>query len=119
MALIWFNDGSQGILQHDLYPLTYYGYGQEYFGSYRGMRFRIARDPLVAVNLEPEEKRAEGATLVVTIWPEPLSFADTPEEKKVTKVFGYSEEELNKIGPYLNEYYQQHKDEWPEPSHAL
>ncbi len=116
MGVIWFNDGSNGILQHDLFPLTHYEYGEAYFGSYRGMRFRVAREPLENVHYTPVEKRSE-ATLQVTVWKGPYSYNATPKEERVVRDFAFTEEGLDEIGPYLNQYYQEHKSEM-EDVHA-
>lgn len=112
MAIIWFNDGSDGILQRELFPISHYEYGEAYYGSYRGMRYRIAREPLENVHFTPVDKRGPGVLRVI-IWPEPYCFEKTPEEKKVAKDFEFSQEGLNGIGAYLNEYYQEHLGEWP------
>ncbi|MDD6692019.1 MAG: hypothetical protein PUE63_09325 [Lachnospiraceae bacterium] len=112
MAIIWFNDGSQGILQRELFPISHYEYGEPYFGSYRGMRFRIAREPLENVHFTPADKRGP-AVLRVVIWPEPYSYEKTEEEKKVTKDFAFTKEGLDEVGPYLNAYYEEHREEWP------
>ena len=41
----------------DSYGLTWYEHAQPYFGSHRGMRFRIARDPMDDVALAPADKK--------------------------------------------------------------
>ena len=41
----------------DSYGLTWYEHAQPYYGSHRGMRFRIARDPMDDVALAPPDKK--------------------------------------------------------------
>ena len=107
MAIIQFDDGEQGILEKNLHSLVYYEYGEAYFGSYRGMRYRVAREPLSNVHFVPPAKR-DPAVLRVTIWPEPFGYASTPGEEKTVKDFEFSEEGLAQITPYLNAYHEEH-----------
>ncbi len=96
----------------DLFSLTHYEYGEAYFGSYRGMRFRIAREPLENVHFTPADKRGE-ATLRVAVWPEPESYRAAPEESKTIRDFPVTEEGLQQAADYLNEYHDSHPELWP------
>ncbi len=95
----------------DVFSLIHYEYGEAYFGSDRGMRFRIAREPLENVHFTPAEKRG-AATLQVTVWPEPDSYRTAPEESKVRKDFPVTEEGLQQAVDYLNEYHDSHPELW-------
>lgn len=115
MSLIWFDDGSEGILRRELFPLSHYEYGEAFFGSYRGMRYRIAREPLENVHFTPPDKRSP-ATIRVTTWPEPFSFSKTPDDQKVIKDFDYDQanpedDVLDRVTTYLNQYWKDHT--WP------
>ena len=118
MALIWWDDGSQGILKRELFSLGHYEYGEAFFGSYRGMRYRVAREPLENVHFTPPDKRAP-AVIRVSIWPEPYAYAKAPKEQIVTKDFDYDQtnpddDVLDKVTAYLNEYWKSHAADWPE-----
>ena len=39
------------------FNLMHYEYGEAYFGSHKGMRFRLARDPLANVKFVPVDQR--------------------------------------------------------------
>ena len=107
MAIIQFDDGSEGILEKNLHSLVYYEYGEAYFGSYRGMRYRIAREPLANVHFISPSKR-DPAVLKVTIWPGPYNYSATPDELKTDREFEFSEDGLAQITPYLNSFFQEH-----------
>lgn len=85
----------------DLLSIGYYEYGQAFYGSYKGMRYRVAREPLENVRYIPIEKR-DKASLRVYIWPEPYSFEKTDENLKEFKDFDYSKEALTEIVAWLN-----------------
>ena len=59
---------------------------QAFFGSFRGMRYRIAK---------------EGDELIVSIWPEPFAWAYTPEEEKEQASFPFSEEGYEQAKDFL------------------
>lgn len=101
------------IVLKDLFSLTHYEYGEAYYGSDRGMRFRVAREPLANVHFTPVEKRGE-ASLRVTIWPEPDSYRTAPPEEKTVKDFPVTEEGLAAAVAYLNAYHEEHPELWPE-----
>ena len=60
----------------------HYEYGEAFFGSYKGMRYRLAREPLENVKFTPPDKRGP-ATLLATVWPEPYSYSQEGLEKAV------------------------------------
>lgn len=101
----------------DLFSLTHYEYGEAYYGSYQGMRFRVAREPLENVHYTPAEKRGE-ATLRVVVWPEPEGYRSAPEQVKVAKDFPVTEEGLQQATDYLNEYHESHLELWPQKRHG-
>ena len=86
----------------DLYPLTFYEYGEAYFGSSEGIRFRIAREPLENVHYTPPEKRGP-AVLRASAWPEPMSYASADRARMLEKDFPVSEEGLVEICAWLGE----------------
>lgn len=96
--------------EKDLFSLAHYEYGEAYFGSERGMRFRVAREPLENVHFTPVDKRGP-ATLRVTVWPEPDSWQSAPEGSKTVKDFPFTDEGLQQIIAYLNQYHREHFEE--------
>ena len=69
--------------------------------SYGGMRYQIEQVE------EGEEKK-----LRATVWPEPFCYEKTPEKKKETKLFVYTEEGLDEAYQWLCEKYQEEKPRW-------
>ena len=99
------------ILNKDSYGLTWYEHAQPYFGSHRGMRFRIARDPMEDVALVPADKKGD-AEFEVIIWPEPFSFEATAEDKKTSQKFPFTTEGKEEMIAWLNEQYENRLEEW-------
>lgn len=86
----------------DLFPIEHYEYGEAYFGSLCGMRFRVARDPLESVHsTAPEERGA--CTLRVSVWPEPDSYRTAPQETITSKDFPFTQAGLEAAAAWLNE----------------
>ncbi len=99
------------IKEKDFYHINYYEYGKAFLGSYKGMRFRLARSPLENVFFKSKEEKAAGV-LVATIWPEPFSYDMTPDEEKVSKEFPFTEEGKVAAVDWFNEQYDAHEEEW-------
>ncbi len=93
------------------FNLMHYEYGEAYFGSHKGMRYRLARDPLKNVKFDPPEKR-DPATLMATVWPEPYSYGATDKSLMVSEHFEVSQEGLEKAVEWINEQYDSRKSEW-------
>lgn len=85
-----------------LYGITYYEYGEAYFGSCGPIRFRVARDPLKNVHFIPADKRGE-CVLRATVWPSPFSYAATSDEQKESRDFDFTQEGLEQAVAWLNE----------------
>ena len=99
------------ILNKSSYGLTWYEHAQPYFGSHRGMRYRIARDPMEDVALTPPDKKGE-AEFEIIIWPEPLCFECTPEEQKESARFPFTMEGKEQMIDWLNKQYEDRYEEW-------
>ncbi len=93
------------------FPLSHYEYGEAYCGSYKGMRYRLAREPLENVKFTPLDKRGP-ATLMATVWPEPNSYAHTDDSLKTTENFEVSQEGLEKAVQWINDQYTSRESEW-------
>lgn len=99
------------------YHINYYLYGKAFKGSYQGMRFRLARNPLENVFFKPKEVQNAG-TLMATVWPEPFSYENTDDEKKLTKEFSFSEDGKLAAVDWFNEQYESRKEEWDAAKHT-
>ncbi len=93
------------------FNLTHYEYGEAYFGSHKGMRYRLAREPLENVFFVKKEDRAP-ATLMATVWPEPYAYGKTDKSLMTSENFEVSQEGLEKAVEWINEQYSSRIDEW-------
>ena len=57
-------------------------------GSYKGMRYRLKKEAAPCGDQEEEnDEKKEQEVIRAVIWPEPFSFASTPDEKKSRRTF--------------------------------
>lgn len=89
------------IERKSIFTFRYFDYGEAFHGSYRGMRYRIAREPLENVVFKKEDEKGN-PTIRVYHWKEPFAFDKTSEEDKSVKDFPYSEEGVCEAIDYLN-----------------
>ncbi len=101
------------ITDQDLLGFSHYRYGLPFFGSFRGMRYRVERDPLKDPEDEEEKKKTVPA-LLLTLWPEPFSFDASKEEERESFRFSFSEEGFSELVRCLNENYVNRKAFWEE-----
>ncbi|SFC43844.1 hypothetical protein [Butyrivibrio sp. YAB3001] len=87
------------------FNLSHYEYGEAFFGSYKGMRYRLAREPLENVKFTPIDKRGP-ATLMATVWPEPNSYGQTDKSLMTSEHFEVSQEGLENAVKWINEQYE-------------
>ena len=106
---------NETIDRKEFFGLNHYRYGEAYFGSCNGMRYRLAADPLR--RLKPDEA-PDGLNLLATVWPEPYSYAATEEEKRSSRQFSFSEEGLTEAVNWLNAQYLEQKERWQEAKEA-
>ncbi len=109
----------------DLFNVNFYK-KEVFYGSDRGMHYRLSREEVsaapagspaaaedgcaapeansgVSSNAQaPEEAPATRTVFRLITWPGPYNFAHTPEEKKKTKEFPFSNDALTEIADYLN-----------------
>ncbi|MGI5930969.1 MAG: hypothetical protein ACOX8G_00370 [Eubacterium sp.] len=109
----------------DLFNVNFYK-KEVFYGSDRGMHYRLSREEVSAApaaspaaaedgsaapeadsgassNAQaPEEAPATRTVFRLITWPGPYNFAHTPEEKKKTKEFPFSNDALTEIADYLN-----------------
>lgn len=94
--------------KHTFFNLMHYEYGEAFFGSYKGMRYRLAREPLENVKFVPLDKR-EPASLMATVWPEPYAYGHTDKSLMNTAFFEITEEGLEEAVKWFNEQYESRK----------
>ncbi|MCR5674509.1 MAG: hypothetical protein K6G16_02255 [Lachnospiraceae bacterium] len=97
------------IEQQEFFGLNHYRYGEAYFGSHAGMRYRLAADPLK--RLKPGEA-PDGLELLATVWPEPYAYSITEDEAKTSQHFPFSEEGLQEAVAWFNERYDADRERW-------
>lgn len=93
------------------FNLMHYEYGEAFFGSYKGMRYRLAREPLENVKFTPPDKRGP-ATLLATVWPEPYSYSRTDKALMTSEDFEVSQEGLEKAVEWFNKQYEERIALW-------
>lgn len=84
----------------DLYHFEYFEYGEAYYGSHNGFRYRIGVEPLENVHYKPQEEK-DKHTLKAWVWKEPLGF-DAAEEK-TSADFAFNEDGLCEALNWINE----------------
>ena len=93
------------ITAEDILNLNFYK-KERFTGSYLGMRYLIQK-----------EKDGDGEDaadcLCAYAWPGPYIFSNTPDEKKVSARFPFSDEGRHQAVDWLNDLYESRKDEWP------
>ena len=89
----------------ELYSLSFYEYGEAYYGGCSGMRYRVAREPLENVHYTPVDKRGPAVILAQT-WPEPLSYAAADPALIRSAEFDFSEQGLAEAVQWLNDQLQ-------------
>ena len=94
-------EAERHISREELFPFVHYEYGEAYYGSCKGLRYRIAREPLQNVHFTPVEKRGE-AVLRAVAWKGPLGYAATEDASKILRDFPFSEEGLQEAAAWLN-----------------
>lgn len=99
------------IEKNTFFNLSHYEYGEAFFGSYKGMRYRLAREPLENVKFVPVDKR-EPATLMATVWPEPKSYGQTDKKLMTSENFEVSEEGFEAAVAWINEQYEKRIQQW-------
>ena len=92
------------ITEQALYGIKHYFYGEAYYGSDEGMRFRLAREPLRNVVFSSEEDRSsDDPKLRAEVWFGKLSYENTPEEEIERKDFEFDSDGYREAVAWLNE----------------
>lgn len=89
------------------YKLKFYEYGEEYSGSFKGMRYKIVADPMEVMWFKKQEEKEEGHKLVAYAWPDKFAFFYTPKEEIISKEFPFTQEGKDAAVDWLNEVYDE------------
>lgn len=100
------------------FQLSFYDYATPFYGSFRGMRYRLARTPLEKVYGKSQEVK-EAGKLEAIVWPGPMAFDYTKEEDKIKKEFPYTKEGKEEAIQWLNEQYEERKEQYTEVYHYI
>ncbi len=90
------------VKKDDIYHISFFNYGEAFYGSIGNLRYRVARLPFEDVRYDRNPDKNKDAHLELITWKGPLNFTKTTEEK-IHKEFAFSEEGLEEIVAYLNE----------------
>ncbi|MCC8029802.1 MAG: GNAT family acetyltransferase [Lachnospiraceae bacterium] len=85
------------IQRSDLFHISFYK-KTRFHGSFRGMHYRIE-----GITDEDGTKQ-----LCVTTWPGPWNFDHTDDSLKESALFAFSDDGLDAVTHYLNEYHREH-----------
>uniref|UniRef100_UPI003FF083A0 GNAT family acetyltransferase n=1 Tax=Roseburia sp. TaxID=2049040 RepID=UPI003FF083A0 len=89
------------ITTEDVLSLNFYK-KEKFTGSYRGMRYL----------LEKSKDEEDADIFRCHIWPGPYNYASTPDEKKKTACFPFTEEGKKQAVDWMNDEWSSHTD-WP------
>lgn len=81
---------------------------EELSGSMEGMRYMLKK-----VSVGEEDK------LQVTIWPGPLNYIKTPEDKKIRIELPFSPEGVEMAADWMNRQYEEDKAKWEKGKSLL
>jgi len=79
----------------------------EFTGSHQGMRYRV--EGVTAGGADNPEKR-----LKATVWPEPFNYFTTPEERKTSELFDFSDDGVQDAVDWMNNILFERKDEFEQ-----
>lgn len=82
----------------------------EFTGSTEGMRYRLEKSVKTLTTDSGEEKSVN--VLLCTIWPEPLNFASTPDEKKERAEFSFDRDGVGDAVAWMNDRLFERHDEF-------
>ena len=83
------------------FPLNFLSYKGIQTGDHKGMRYRMLR-----------EGEKPDFQIHAWVWPEPLGFEATPEEKKRDAFFPFTEDGRKEAIAWFREQYESRREEW-------
>jgi len=97
---------------NEFFNLRHYEYGEAFFGSHKGMRYRLAREPLSNVFFTPVDQRNPDDRLMATVWPEPYAYGKADPETMVSEKFEITQEGFEAAVAWINDQYESRIREW-------
>ncbi len=89
-----------------LYHIPFYK-KTDFTGSYKGMHYKIGK---ASVEQQTDDGAEQKTVLKATIWPGPYSFDATPQEKKESELFAFSDDGITAACSWLNQKYAEKED---------
>lgn len=86
---------------NDILSFEHYRKGRPFTGSCKGMRYRIVKEK--AADEDDTDK------FRVDVWPEPLCYEATSDDKIVTQRFAFTQDGYAEVVDYLNEMKDSYK----------
>lgn len=86
----------------------------EYTGCHQGMRFRLEKKEKVVGEVQDGDqvKPVKENVLLVTVWPEPFNFFNTPAEEKTEREFLFHEDGVVDAIAWMNDLLFAQKERW-------
>jgi hypothetical protein len=75
-------------------------------GSYHGMRYVILKREKTVEEAVGDTPAKTETVMAAVIWPEPMNFEHTPDDKKHDKEFSFNKEGLDEAIAWLNAEYE-------------
>lgn len=72
-------------------------------GSYQGMRYQLQKSDRVVREATGEEEAKTEPVILAIIWPEPFNFEVTPDDKKHSREFPFTQDGIWEAVDWLNE----------------
>ena len=94
-------DKTDMIGEKDILSFGHYSKGKPFTGSFKGMRYRIVKEK--AADEDDTDK------FRVDLWPEPLCYEATPDDKITVQRFAFTEDGYRDVVRYLNDMYGDYK----------
>lgn len=93
----------------DLLALNFYK-GRPFTGSDSGIRYMIEKQTPEEEDDGNNQGNQKKEVLKAYIWPEPFCFEATPDERKGSRIFDFSEEGLCEAAAWLNEKHDSYRE---------
>ena len=90
------------VKREDIHHFNYFLYGEAFYGSSDGIRYRIGIEPLENVFFKKPEER-EGHMIRAYVWHEPDNFSTAAD--KEYRDFEFSENGVNSAVEWINSMY--------------
>lgn len=81
----------------------------EFTGSHQGMRYRLE-------GITETDENGGGKRLRATVWPEPFNFHTTPEDRKTSAEFDFSDDGVQDAVDWMNNLLFERRDEFARSS---